>query len=117
MVYECCKSLSGKRIVKKLYLRCQHKQRQTGKHTKSNKTLKPTHREHNNKNTDCPAQIVVTLLPPKKHDGFCVEVMLKHTHNHLVDVADANQFLKITTTTYSGKVILHLVPTLSMKHT
>ena len=63
MVYECCKKLCGKRVVKKLYLRCQHKQRQTGKHTKSKKTLKTTHKQHNN---DCPAQIVVTLLPPKK---------------------------------------------------
>ena len=65
MVYESCKSLSGKRVVKKFYLRCQHKQRQTGKHTKSNKTLKTTHKLHNTKNTDCPAQIVKTLLPSK----------------------------------------------------
>ena len=46
MVYECCKNLSGKRVVKKMYLHCQHKQRQTGKHTKSNKTLKTTHKQH-----------------------------------------------------------------------
>ena len=65
MVYECCKSLSGKQVVKKIYLHCQHKQRQTGKHTKSNKTLKTTHKLHNSKNTDCPAQIVITLLPQK----------------------------------------------------
>ena len=42
MVHECCKNLSGKRAVKTLYLRCQHKQRQTGKHTKSDKTMKTT---------------------------------------------------------------------------
>ena len=65
MVYECCKSLSGKRVVKNFYLRCQDKQRQTGKHTKSNKTLKTTHKLHNSKNTDCPAQVVITLLPQK----------------------------------------------------
>ena len=40
MVHECCKSVSGKQVMKKFYLRCQHKQRQTGKHTKSNKTFK-----------------------------------------------------------------------------
>ena len=34
MVYECCKNLSGKGVLKKLYLLCQHKQRQTGKYTK-----------------------------------------------------------------------------------
>ena len=71
---------------------------------------KTTHKEHNNKNTCCPAQIIVTLLPPK-------------THNHLTDVADALRFRPISesiqnkdTMTYSDKVILHLVPTLSMKH-
>ena len=63
MVFDCCKKLSGKRVLKKLYLRCQHKQRQTGKHKKSDKALKTTHKGHNNKNTDCPAQIVVTILP------------------------------------------------------
>ena len=99
MVYECCKNLSGKRVVKKMYLRCQHKQRQTGKHTKSNKTLKTTHKQHNNRNTDCPAQILVTLLPPNTRDGFCVAVTLKHTHNHFVDVADALQFRRITDST------------------
>ena len=62
MVFDCCKKLSGKRVLKKLYLRCQHKQRQTGKHKKSDKALKTTHKGHNNKNTDCPAQIVVTIL-------------------------------------------------------
>ena len=30
MVYERSKTRDGKRVVKKLYLRCQHKQRQTG---------------------------------------------------------------------------------------
>ena len=67
MVYDCCKNQSGKRVIKKLYLRCQHKQRQTGKHTKSNKALKTTYKHHNNKNMDCPAQIIITLLPPNMH--------------------------------------------------
>ena len=89
-------------------MRCQHKQRQTGKHTKSIKMYN---------NTGCPAQIIVTLLPPKTHDGFCVVIHLKHTHNHLTNIADAlRQFLKDKNTiTYSDKVILHLVPTFSMK--
>ena len=82
MVYECCKNQSGKRVVKNFYLRCQHKQRQTGKHTKSSKPLKTTHKQHSNKNTGCPAQITVTLLPPNTYNGFCVAVTLKHTHNH-----------------------------------
>ena len=99
MVYECCKSLSRKRVMKKLYLRCQHKQRQTGKHTKSNKTLKTTHKLHNCKNTDCPAQIIVTLFPPKKCDGFCVDITLKHTHNHLTDVADSLRFRPVSEST------------------
>ena len=96
MVYECCKNLSGKRVMKKMYLRCQHKQRQTGKHMKSNKTLKTTHKLHNYKNTDCPAQIIVTLLPQKKHDGLCVDITLRHTHNHLTDVADSLRFRPVS---------------------
>ena len=35
MVFECCKKLNGKRVLQKFYLRCQHKQRQTGKNEKS----------------------------------------------------------------------------------
>ena len=99
MVYECCKNQNGKRVVKKFYLRCQHKQRQTGKHTKSSKPLKTTHKQHNNKNTGCPAQITVTLVPPNTYDGFCVAVTLKHTHNHLVDVADALRFRPVSEST------------------
>ena len=99
MVYTCCKNRGGKKVIKKLYLRCQHKQRQTGKHMKSNKALKTTHKQHNNKNTDCPAQIVVTILPPNTRDGFCVAVILKHTHNHLVDVADALRFRPVSEST------------------
>ena len=60
-------------------------------HTKKQKVLKTTQKEHN-KNSDCPARIVLTPLPPRKHDGFCVHVTLKHTHNHIVDVADALRF-------------------------
>ena len=70
---------------------------QTRKHTKNNKALNTTHKHHNNnKNTDCPAQIIITLLPPNTHDGFCVAVTLKHTHNHLVDVADALRFRPVS---------------------
>ena len=99
MVYDCCKNLSGKRVVKKLYLRCQHKQRQTGKHTKSNKTLKTTHKQHRNKNTGCPAQMIITILPPTTRDGFCVALTLKHIHNHLIDVADALRFRPLSNST------------------
>lgn len=122
MVYECCKKLSGKRVLKKLYLRCQHKQRQSGKHKKSDKPLKSTHKAHNNKHTDCPAKMVVTLLPPNKHDTFRVNITLKHTHNHLIDVADALRFRPVSENTKQKyydlfrQGHLHLVPTLSMKH-
>lgn len=71
MVFNCCKSGKGKRVEKKFYLRCHHKQRQTGKHTKSSKILKTTHRAHNNKHTDCPAKLIVTLYSPRKnYHGF-----------------------------------------------
>ena len=99
MVYECCKNLGGMRVIKKLYLRCQHKQRQSGKHAKSSKALKTTHKQHNDKNTDCPAQIVITIHPPKKHGLFCVDVTLKHTHNHRLDVADALRFRPVSENT------------------
>ena len=39
-------------------------------YTKSNKTLKTTHKLHNTKNTDCLAQIVITLLPQKNMMDF-----------------------------------------------
>ena len=68
-------------------------------HKKSAKPLKTTHKEHKNKHTDCPAQMVVKLLTPKKHDEFCVDVILKHTHNHLVDVADALRFRPVSKST------------------
>ncbi len=93
MVYETCRSGKGKKVVKIFYLRCHHKQRQSGMHTKSNKKLKTTHKIHNNKHTNCPAQLMLTLLPPAtKLNGFCVSVPLKHNHNHLVQVADALRF-------------------------
>ena len=60
MVYERSKKRDGKRVVKKLFLRCQHKQHQTGQHTKSNRTLTTTHKQHNSKHTNCPAQMTQT---------------------------------------------------------
>ena len=96
MVYERSKTQNGKRVIKKLYLRCQHKQRQTGKHTKSENALKTTHKQHNDKHTNCPAQMTITILAPnKKHSGYQVEVETKHIHNHLVNVADALRFRPI----------------------
>ena len=100
MVYESCRNGKGKRVAKKFYLRCQHKQRKTGKHTKSNKTLKTTHKLHNNRNMDCPAQIIATLLSPQKsRNGFGADVVLKHNHNHLVHVADALRFRRMSVDT------------------
>ena len=75
-------------IVKKFYLRCQHNQRQTGKHTKSTNTLKTT---HNNKHTNCPAHMIVTVSATnRKHNGYLIEVDTKYTHNHLVNIVSAD---------------------------
>ena len=93
MVFERNKKQMGKRVLRKLYLRCHHKQRQSGKHTKSNRILKTTHKEHNNKHTNCPAQMRLTVLAPyPRHNGFLIEVNLDHNHNHLTTVADALRF-------------------------
>ena len=97
MVYERSKKREGKRVVKKLFLRCQHKQRQTGQHTKSACSLKTTHKQHNSKHTSCPAQMTLTILVPlPEHKGYSVEVNLKHTHNHLIIIADALRFRPIS---------------------
>ena len=97
MVYERSKKREGKRVVKKLFLRCQHKQRQTGQHTKSVCSLKTTHKQHNSKHTSCPAQMTLTILVPlPEHKGYSVEVNLKHTHNHLIIIADALRFRPIS---------------------
>ena len=85
--------------TKKFFLRCHHKQRQTGQHTKSNRPLKTTHKLHNNKHTNCPAQMKVTLLPQKKQNDYCVDVTLNHTHNHSIDVADALRFRPMSEST------------------
>ena len=58
MVYERSKNV----LLKKLFLRCQHKQRQTGQHTKSDRILVTTHKQHNAKHTNCPAQMTLTIL-------------------------------------------------------
>ena len=68
---DCCKNQSGKRVIQKLYLHCQHKQRQTGKHTKNNIDLiKHYTQTTQQQNTDFPAQIIITLLPPNTRDGL-----------------------------------------------
>ncbi len=63
MIFERNNKQIGKWVLRKLYLRCQHKQRQTGEHAKSARILKTTHKQHNAKHTNCPAQIrgVTTL--------------------------------------------------------
>ena len=98
MVFERNKKQMGKRVLRKLYLRCHHKQRQTNKHTKSNRILKTMHKEHNNKHTNCPAQMRLTILVPhSRHNGYLIEVNLNHHHNHLTTVADALRFRPLST--------------------
>ena len=100
MVYERSKKRDGKRVIKKLFLRCQHKQRQTGQHTKSDRILVTTHKQHNAKHTNCPAQMTLTILVPQQRwKGYCVEVSLKHIHNHLIHIADALRFRPISEST------------------
>ena len=43
-------------------------------HTKSNNKLKTMHKIHNNKHTNCPAQLILTLLPSatKLMDFVCL---------------------------------------------
>ena len=51
---------------KKLYLRCHHRQQNTGK---NNKGIKTTHQWYilcRNKNCNCPAQFTLTVLVPHK---------------------------------------------------
>ena len=98
MVYERNRKGMGKNVIRKLYMRCQHKQRETGKHVKSSKRLKTTFKEHNNKQTHCPAQLIITVLAPNKKNGntFLVTVDLKHTHNHPVHIADALRFRRVS---------------------
>lgn len=93
MVFERNKKRMGNRVLRKLYLRCQHNQRQTGKHTKSDRVLKTTHKEHNMKHTNCPARMTLTVLAPHpRHNNYLIEVNLRHIHNHLTTVADALRF-------------------------
>ena len=56
----------------------------------------PTHKQHNNKHTNCPAHMTITLLAPNgKHNGYVVEVDIKNTHYHPINVADALRFRPI----------------------
>ena len=43
--------------------------------------------------------IVTVLAPNRKHNGYLVEVDTKHTHNHLVNIADALRFRTIAVDT------------------
>ena len=99
MVFQRSKKRVGKRVCTKMYLRCHHRQRNTGK---NNTDLKTTHKLHSNKNCDCPAQITLTVLAPhKRHQGYLIEVKLHHTHNHSINVADALRFRPISEETKS----------------
>ena len=98
MVYEHNRKGMGKNVIRKLCMRCHHKQRETGKHVKSSKLLKTTFNKHNNKQTHCPAQLIVTVLAPNKknRNKFLVTVDLKHTHNHPIYIADALRFRRVS---------------------
>ena len=65
--------------------------------TKDNQeNTKSTHKQHNNKHMSCPAHMTITVLASnRKHNGYLVEVDIKHRHNHLVYVADALRFRPI----------------------
>ena len=77
MVFQRSKNQLGKRVCKKLYLQCHHYQRNRAM---SNICLKTTHRLHNTKNRNCPAQIIITMLAPhQRHQGYLIEAMLQHT--------------------------------------
>ena len=99
MVFQRSKNQLGKRVCKKLYLQCHHYQRNRAM---SNICLKTTHRLHNTKNRNCPAQIIITILAPhQRHQGYLIEAMLQHTHNHAINVADALRFRPISDETKS----------------
>ena len=58
------------------------------------------------------------VVPLPEHKGYSVEVNLKHTHNHLIIIADALRFRPIsekTKDTYYELFIQLLVHTLNMK--
>ena len=100
MVYERNRKGSGKHVVRKLFLRCHHNQRQTGKHSKSTRLLKTTFKEHSSKHTHCPAQMNVTIISSSGKCGklskdYLVLVNLKHDHNHPIHAADALRFRPI----------------------
>ena len=60
MVFQHSNNWVGQRVCKKLYLRCHHRQRNTGK---NNKVLRTTHQLlRSNKNCNCPAQVTLTVL-------------------------------------------------------
>ena len=56
MVFGRKKVQKGKLECTKFFLHCHHKQRQTGKHQKSNRILKTVSKEHGIKHTNCPAK-------------------------------------------------------------
>jgi len=92
MVIERSKNRMGQRVCKKFYLRCHHKQRNTGR---VSKVLKTIHHEHNLKNNNCPAQLTLTILAPhKRHHGYFS--WKQHLHTHIIKVADALRFRSIS---------------------
>ena len=98
-MFQRSKNQLGKRVCKKLYLQCHHYQRNRAM---SNICLKTTHRLHNTKNRNCPAKIIITILAPnQRHQGYLIEAMLQHTHNHAINVANALRFRPISDETKS----------------
>ena len=82
MVFQRSKNQLGKQVCKKLYLQCHHYQRNRAM---SNICLKTTHRLHNTKNCNCPAQIIITILAPHQcHQGY----LLKPCYNtHIITLS------------------------------
>ena len=61
MVFGRKKLQKGKRVSTKYFLHCHHRQRQTGKHQKSDRVLKTAIREHSIKHTNCPAKMNISV--------------------------------------------------------
>ena len=95
MVFGRKKTGKGKHLTTKYFLHCHHKQRQTGKHEKSKRPLKTTNKEHQQKHTNCPAKLNISLLPSCSTCKYGVLVTFFHAHNHPVYAADALRFRPI----------------------
>ena len=90
------KVTKGKRASTKYFFHSHHKQRQTGKHQKSNRILKTVVREHSIKHTNCSAKMNISVLPSTTCGSFGVAVTLFYKHNHPINAGDALRFRPIS---------------------